>query len=115
MYHIAEIIYTIVNRQSFLNDCLNDPSNNSTYTSSDLNDICVNSYNVTLISAVIGALIDAIVLIYYAMVIASYAASRKSKEILISEGNVNNGSGENTENNENNVSSEKAYAKKIDP
>ncbi|CAG8797481.1 11253_t:CDS:2, partial [Racocetra persica] len=107
---IAEIIYTIVNRKNYLNECLSDPSNSSNFTSSDLNDLCLNSYNIALISAVIGAIIDTIVLIYFAMIIASYAASRKSKEIS-GENSTENGS----ENNTNNVSSEKEYTKKLEP
>ncbi|KAF0527906.1 neurofilament triplet h protein [Gigaspora margarita] len=106
--YLAEIIYIIVNRQSYLDDCITSWVNKS----SDPKDLCVNSYNITLVTEIIGDLIETIILIYFAMVIASYAVSRKEKEMSKSE---NNGNGENRpENNENN-SSDKEYVKKIDP
>ncbi|CAG8794668.1 35419_t:CDS:2, partial [Gigaspora margarita] len=95
--YLAEIIYIIVNRQSYLDDCITSWVNKS----SDPKDLCVNSYNITLVTEIIGDLIETIILIYFAMVIASYAVSRKEKEMRKSE---NNGNGENRpENNENNT------------
>ncbi|CAG8641628.1 22801_t:CDS:2 [Dentiscutata erythropus] len=117
---IADVIYTIVNRQNYLDECLtiwlNSPSN---YTSFEVNDICANSYNITLVTEIVGDLIRAIILIYFATVIASYAVSRKEKEMRNSgnsENNTGNSTENSTENNENvSAEKEKEFVKKLDP
>ncbi|CAG8601621.1 19783_t:CDS:1, partial [Gigaspora rosea] len=56
--YLAEIIYTIVNRQSYLDDCLVSWANNSPGPK----DLCVNSYNITLVTKIIGNFIETIIL-----------------------------------------------------
>ncbi|CAG8750540.1 14489_t:CDS:2, partial [Gigaspora rosea] len=57
--------------------------------SPDPKDLCVNSYNITLVAEIISDLIETIILIYFAMIIASYAVSRKEKEMRNSENSGN--------------------------
>ncbi|CAG8679023.1 2009_t:CDS:2, partial [Scutellospora calospora] len=59
---IAEIIFTIVSRQNYIKDCSTTLKSAGNFTDSDVNDTCVNSFNVALTSNIISTLVDAIIL-----------------------------------------------------
>ncbi|CAG8533031.1 13118_t:CDS:2 [Dentiscutata erythropus] len=80
---IIAIILFIVNKSSYVNDCINRNKNNGILGKDPVGD-CENEFKIVESLLIIVCPLYIIVAIHFALVIAAYAASRKDKERNVS-------------------------------